>query len=93
MSYITLESGKFVTVTWITKEGKIKRSNARSGITPTTKIKGYNPERHILLHGRKPGSRVFNQPLLVSRKMIIDIRADGLKLQIGNTPYAKLIET
>lgn len=92
MSYITLESGKFVTVTWITKEGKIKRSNARSGITSTKKVKGYDPERHILLHGRKPGSRVFNQPLLISRKMIIDVRADGLKVQVGSTPYAKMIE-
>lgn len=28
MSYITLESGKFVTITWITKEGKAQRNNA-----------------------------------------------------------------
>lgn len=99
MSNTTLEalnSGKFLTVQWVKKDGAVRTVSARAGVKKY--LKGGKPlseatrRDYVLLWTREAGGLRFNQPRLIRRDSILAIKAEGFRVETNlRSDYAKMI--
>ena len=75
-------TGKFVTITFFTKSGDIRKLNGRTGVNKYSK--GGKPtvdlSKFFIVYTRK-GSIKFDAPRVVNKNSIISIRASGIKAE------------
>jgi hypothetical protein len=80
-------TGQFCTVTFITKNGEIRKINGRSNVVKYLKGTGERSdataEKYLLIWTRK-GSPRFDAARNVNKSSIISIKAHGVTMQMNN---------
>lgn len=81
---VLVPTGKFVTVTFLTNDGLLRKLNGRTGVrkylkngkprTETTRSK------YFLVYTRE-GSRLFDAPKMINKNTIKAIKAQGLTVE------------
>lgn len=97
-TFDALNSGKFLTVQWRKNNGEVRTVSARANVKKYLKGTGKPAsdkvkEEYILLWAREKGGLKFNQPRLIRRDSILEIRAEGFKVETNlRSDYAKMIK-
>ena len=95
-SFQAITSGKFLTVSWVCRDGHVATYSARYGVKKYLKGTGkvrHNPDTHILVWCREQGGLRFNQPRLIARDSILAIKAEGFRVEVNIcSPWAKMIQ-
>lgn len=92
-----ITSGKFLTIRWVKKDGKVSTHSARFGVKKYLKNKNSVPkhdsEKYILVWCRESGGLRFNQPRLIARDKILAIKAEGYNVRVNIfSPWKKMIQ-
>ena len=82
---LLIPTGQFCTVTFVTKNGDIRKLNGRTGVTKYNKTsKPHNGfDKYFLVYTRN-GSKFFDSPKLVAKDKIIGIKAHGIRAEKNN---------
>lgn len=81
---VLVPTGKFVTVTFVTNDGNIRKINGRTGVRkylkngkPRTET---NRSKYFLVYTRE-GSKLFDSPKMINKTNIKAIKAQGLTVE------------
>lgn len=87
IAHAMASTGQFCTVTFITKNGKIRKINGRSNVVKYLKGTGKRShataEKYLLIWTRKD-SRKFDAARNVDRSRIVSIKTHGVTMQMNN---------
>ncbi len=92
-----IESGKFLSIQWIKKNGEVSTHSARDGVKKYLKSANskpkHDPKKYILIWAREIGGLKFNQPRLIARDKILAIKAEGYRVEVNiSSQWAKMIQ-
>ena len=74
-------TGRFVTVTFVTNDGTIRKLNGRTGVNKYSKNNVVNDDSKYFLIYTRSGSRLFDAPRSVSKSTILSIKASGISAE------------
>jgi hypothetical protein len=90
---VLVPSGKFVTVTFITNDGNIRKINGRTGVKKYLKngVKNINKSKYFLVYTRN-GSALFDAPRMINKSSIREIKANGITVMTNKqSNYASTV--
>jgi hypothetical protein len=92
---VLVPSGKFITVTFVTNDGTLRKLNGRTGVRKYIKNGTQKTQatlsNYFLVYTRE-GSKYFDSPKMINKQNIIIIKAQGISVMKNkNSQYAQSV--